>query len=241
MIRRALSAVRRLRKRLYRVRYGTLTSVNTDTPAVALTFDDGPHPDSTPAILELLDRYHAKATFFLVGRRAERYPDLVRRIIDAGHEVANHTYDHLSLPMHTPGEAEEQLSRARDAIGSECRWWFRPPFGHQTQATQRLARRMGYRVVAWSVIAEDWRSDSAEMMAERVMRGIMPGAIILMHEFLYCCFQDRMLADRGASLAALEMILRAAQGYRFLTVAGLLSLGRPNYTNWLFPPQPRNV
>lgn len=233
---RIAQVVRALRKHLYRRHFGTLTSVRTHAPFAALTFDDGPHPQSTPAILALLDRHQAKATFFIVGQRAERYPELLHRIMDAGHELANHTYDHASLPLLKPDQIAGQLAQAQVRIGPGASRWFRPPFGHQTLATQRLVRLSGYRSVAWSVAAEDWAIDTPEQIAHRVLANLRPGAIVLMHDYLYHCDQDPALADRVASLRALDMILQADNGIRFLTLSELIRVGKPIYTNWMFPP-----
>ena len=141
---------------------GSILRVRTQEPAVALTFDDGPHPEDTPPLLDLLARHKAKATFFVVGKSVRRHPELVERLAAEGHALGNHTWDHLSLPSLTGRFRRAQLAWTEEALGARSSRLFRPPYGEQTPASRLAPLRLGLDVVCWDVIAEDWRDDPAE-------------------------------------------------------------------------------
>lgn len=136
---------------------GTITHVSTPERIAALTFDDGPHPEFTPRLLALLEKYQARGTFFMVGEMASHYPKLVRRIADAGHAIGNHSWDHPSFPAISSRERVRQIRACEEVIGSDGQKLFRPPFGNQTFRTRFDALRLGYRVVAWNVVGSDWK------------------------------------------------------------------------------------
>ncbi len=126
---------------------------------VALTFDDGPDPASTPAFLDLLAARDLRATFFLLGRMVDRTPDLARRIIDAGHEVAVHGYDHRMLLFRGPRSTMDDLGRAVTVIGAATGvtpTLFRPPYGVLTTSAIVAAKRLGLRPVLWTAWGRDW-------------------------------------------------------------------------------------
>lgn len=207
--------------------FGTLVRVATSEPAVALTFDDGPDPAETPRILDLLERHGARGTFFMVGVRAQEHVDLVARITGAGHAAANHSWDHASFIRLTPGGRRHQLGACAQALGTHGARLFRPPFGEQTVGSLRDARRGGYTVVGWDVVAEDWRDDPAELLVARVMRRLRRGSIAVFHDSLYLADEARF-RDRGPTREALEMLLTRLSGaVRFVTVPELLRLGKP--------------
>jgi peptidoglycan/xylan/chitin deacetylase (PgdA/CDA1 family) len=206
---------------------GTLIRVSTREPAIALTFDDGPDRGATPQVLELLERHGARATFFMVGTRASQAPDLVGRAAAAGHAVANHSWDHPSFARLAGGERRAQIRRCGEALAPHGTRLFRPPYGEQTLASLLDARRCGYRVVCWDVVAEDWRDDPAELLVERVMRRLARGSIVVLHDGLYTATAERY-RDRGPMLEALSILLsRLAPCFRLVTVPELLRLGRP--------------
>lgn len=211
---------------------GTLIRVATDEPAIALTFDDGPDPEETPRVLDLLALYGARATFFMVGNRVEAHPELVAGIAAAGHAVANHSWDHSSFLRIDGAARREQLHRAAAALGSHAatrqgRPLFRPPFGEQSPASLRDVRRAGFEVVTWDVVPEDWRDDPADMLVARTMRRLRRGSIVLFHDSLYVT-EDARYRDRAPMREALATLLaRLAPTYRFVTVPELLLLGRP--------------
>lgn len=158
---------------------------NASRKQIALTFDDGPNPAKTPALLDALEKAHAPATFFVVGSRAEQAPDLLRRMAARGDEVENHSYTHPNMNLVIPSVAEEELLRTSVLIqamtGHQPRY-FRPPGGNANASVQRLARSYGLSLAYWTVDAlhaEDVGSPSA--LIQYVMQHVRPGAIVLLH------------------------------------------------------------
>ncbi len=209
---------------------GSLIRVATREPAIALTFDDGPHPEDTPRVLAALARHGARGTFFLVGKSVRRHPEVVARIVAGGHALANHSWDHPSFRRIDGPFRRAQIAWCAEALiphdpgGVRL---FRPPFGEQSLASRLDAGRVGHRVVGWDVVAEDWRDDAAELLVARVMRRLRRGSIVLFHDTLYVTEEERY-RDRGPMLQALDVLLaRLAGDFRFVTVPELLRLGRP--------------
>ncbi|MFO0586577.1 MAG: polysaccharide deacetylase family protein [Polyangiaceae bacterium] len=175
---------------------------------VALTFDDGPSPKSTPQILDLLDEAKAKATFFVIGRKAENHPDLVREILRRGHAVAMHSYGHDRLfSLKGARYVRDDLKKACDVlqeITGDRPLLFRPPIGHTNPTIARVVKEMGLEVIGWSVRALDGvAAADPKNVAARVKRGLEDGAIVLMHDAAER--EDRT----PASVAALPSILAA--------------------------------
>lgn len=174
---------------------------------VALTFDDGPHPQGTPAVLEVLRERAATATFFLVGEQVERYPALVAEIVAAGHGVELHCFRHRNNLRLSPGSFLEDAERAQVSIGEAagravaC---YRPPYGIFSAATLRAVRQRGWRPVLWSRWGRDWdRGATAESITRRASAGIAAGDIVLLHDADY-------YSARGSwvrTAAALPLIL----------------------------------
>ena len=221
--------------RLRTAALGTLVGVRTAEPAAALTFDDGPDPETTPALLDLLARHGAKATFFLIGRRVARHPGLVARIAAEGHAIGNHSWDHPALPGLSHAQVMDQLRRTTAAItaaaGAPPRL-MRPPYGDQSPGSRLAARRLGLQVVAWSVVGADWSDDDGATVAARVLDGLHPGAIVLLHDTLASWSAERF-RDREPTLAAVEAVLAARPDWRFVTVPELLAQGRPRRRWWV--------
>jgi peptidoglycan-N-acetylglucosamine deacetylase len=152
----------------------------------ALTFDDGPHPRGTPAVLEILRRERARATFFLVGEQVRRDPALAREIVDAGHDVALHCDRHRNLLRLTPWQVREDIERAHEAIvaasGRSPRL-YRPPYGVLNASALRLARARGWRTLLWSHWGRDWEARATPAsIAARVTDGAGDGAVLLLHD-----------------------------------------------------------
>jgi peptidoglycan/xylan/chitin deacetylase (PgdA/CDA1 family) len=146
---------------------------------VLLTFDDGPHPEGTPAVLEALGG--APAVFFLVGEQVERYPALAAEIAAAGHEVAIHGYRHRNQMLLTPRALADDLRRAADVIGPAA--LYRPPFGIFTPAGLKLARRANWTPLLWSRWGRDWRArTSGADIAALASRDLAAGDVILLHD-----------------------------------------------------------
>jgi len=175
---------------------------------VALTFDDGPHPVTTRAVLELLRAHDARATFFVLGHKVESHPDVVREISEAGHTLGIHGFQHDRLfSFRSPSYAEEQVERTRQAIARACGVepsLFRPPVGFASYRTFRGAERAKARIIAWSVRSLDGvRGADPTRVARRVIEHLEDGAIVLLHD---AAEHDDFTP---ASIAALPEILRA--------------------------------
>lgn len=193
----------------------------TDTNAVALTFDDGPGPD-TDAILDALGECRVHGTFFVVGRQVQQYPSIARRIVSEGHEIGNHSLSHPNFLSQSSARTREQLSETQriieDVTGVKASL-ARPPYGVKTPSYFAVARALGLRVVQWSVAGFDWRPLTAERVAAHVLRGARPGAIVLLHDADSAGKRDRratsaaipIIADgvhaRGLSVDALSALL----------------------------------
>lgn len=156
--------------------------------AVALTFDDGPHPATTPLILDALAENNAKATFFVVGTRATQHPELVRRIVQEGHTLGVHGLHHRTMVLQSAkqieGDLAEAVRRIEDAAEKSLPrpLLLRPPYGFKTAAMARTARRLGFVVVAWSLDPRDYDPTDPERLAADVGTRLIPGDIVLLHE-----------------------------------------------------------
>lgn len=152
----------------------------------ALTFDDGPHPEGTPAVLEILARAHVRATFFLVGEQVLRDPALAREIVQAGHAVALHCHRHRNLARLSGRQTREDIARAHDVIVTHTGRspeLYRPPYGVLNTAALRLARARGWRTLMWSHWGRDWEARAtADSIAARLTDGARDGAVLLLHD-----------------------------------------------------------
>ncbi len=195
----------------------------TDTSAVALTFDDGPSAD-TERILDVLAVHNLSATFFMLGRQVELFPQIARRVIDEGHEVGNHSYSHPIYLFRGRSETRHQLERAQETIanvtGARPRF-ARPPCGVRTPAYFAAARRLGLRTVQWSVAGFDWKKLTGAEIAERVLREVEPGSVILLHDG-----DSDGKRDRSATVVAVPMIIEGLR-VRGLNVVPLSQLLEP--------------
>lgn len=200
-----------------------ITAVDTDGKRLAaLSFDDGPDPLYTPGVLDILKDYQIKATFFLVGASVEDHPDLVKRAIEEGHEIENHTYSHPDLRGESGVKTEAEILKTDKLLvkmsGIKGQY-FRPPRRLYRQETIEIAERNGYKTVLWTICAENSKAKTPEEMAKRVIKAARPGMIILAHD-------GRL--DRSATLAALPMIIEGLQeqGYEFVTLDKLIKSER---------------
>jgi peptidoglycan/xylan/chitin deacetylase (PgdA/CDA1 family) len=176
---------------------------------IALTFDDGPDPKTTPMVLDALDEANAKATFFVIAKKAEEHPELVREILRRGHEVGLHSYEHdrlFSLRSEARVKADlEQGARVLEDVTGQRPLFFRPPIGHTNPIIARVADALDLVTVGWSVSARDGLAGAVpRAIVNRVRRGLRDGAIVLMHD----------ASERGshvpAGVIALPEVLRAA-------------------------------
>jgi peptidoglycan/xylan/chitin deacetylase (PgdA/CDA1 family) len=179
---------------------------------VALTFDDGPHPQGTPAVLEVLRERGATATFFLAGEQVDRRPALAAEIVAAGHRVELHCYRHRNLLRLTPRELLDDAERARVAIEDACGQAvrdYRPPYGIFSAATLRAVRLRGWRPVLWSRWGRDWtRRATAESIAQRAVVGAEAGDVVLLHDADYYSAPGSWVR----TAAALPLILNELDG-----------------------------
>ncbi len=179
---------------------------------VALTFDDGPDPKVTKQILELLDQYNAKATFFMLGSRVQYYPDIAKEVYDAGHEIGNHSWNHPVLTKLASKQVLEEYNSTQNAIikaTGQPATVFRPPYG---AANQRVKGLIPIPIVNWSIDTLDWKHRNAEKLLPYVKNNMHNNAIILMHDI------------HPSTANGLESVLKYLQseGYQFVTVSELL-------------------
>jgi len=194
--------------------------IQTEEKVVVLTFDDGPHPKYTEQILNLLEQYDAKGTFFVVGQQAKKSPEIILRIHEDGHELANHTYTHpytTSVP-----QILEEIKQTNDLIFSITGfspYLFRPVEGYYTDAMVEAVAKEGFKMVMWSwhQDTEDWKNPGVNTIVSRVLSGIQEGNVILFHDGG---------GNRKQTVKSLERILPELQkqGFRFITISELLEI-----------------
>ncbi|MDA8105737.1 MAG: polysaccharide deacetylase family protein [Nitrospiraceae bacterium] len=211
---------------------GTITHVETSEAVAALTFDDGPNPEFTPRVLDLLKKHEAHATFFMIGKAAERYPDLVRKAAEAGNAIGIHSWDHPSFSSITSRERRRQIRACEKAIAPYGCRLFRPPYAHQTVMSRIDTLLLRYKVIMYSVHALDWERHEADWMAQELAKRVKPGSITLLHDSLWNP-SVRGAEDRLSMIEGLDMFLSEVRGhFRFVTVPQLLKFGRVQRRNW---------
>ena len=199
---------------------------------VALTFDDGPSPDTTPRVLDILRAEGVRATFFVLGKHAERHPEIVERIVREGHELGNHGYDHGILAFAGATQVHRQLQRTerllRRAGGPPVRV-FRAPHGFRSPFVARTARRLGYITCAWSAGVFDTAKPGADVIARRSAKALKPGAVLLLHDA-----DGWGDDDRSQTADALPEIIATARerGYGFATMSEIAALDPPQRISW---------
>lgn len=200
------------------------SQVRTQLPYIAMTYDDGPHPQNTPRLLDMLRQRNIKATFYVIGRSVNQYPHIARRIVAEGHEIGNHTWSHPNLTKLSDSAVRKELNTTRDAIVAACGVQprtMRPPYG-ALRSSQRawIYKEYGYPTVLWNVDPEDWRRPGPSVVASRILSGTRNGSIVLAH--------DLHKPTIDAMPAALDGLLR--RGFKFVTVSQLLALNPPAST-----------
>jgi peptidoglycan-N-acetylglucosamine deacetylase len=216
----ALIPVDKQRLNQYIEHMDIIKNVQTEKPWIALTFDDGPDPQETPEILDILKQYNAKATFFVIGEQGHKYPELLNREVSEGHELANHSFSHRNLRHLSGKQIGQEISRSDDEIfsitGRHTRL-FRPPGGYYNDLIVETAQQAGYTVILWTWYQDsrDWSKPGVPKIIKRVISNAHPGDIVLFH--------DR-ISGRSQTAKALKRILPELQkqGYNFVTVSQLI-------------------
>jgi peptidoglycan/xylan/chitin deacetylase (PgdA/CDA1 family) len=193
---------------------------NTE-PAIALTFDDGPHGDYTPQLLKVLDRYGIIASFFWLGVCVERSPSIAKTVYERGHWIGLHGYEHRSFPRLSPSQIQESLEKNQVAIAQACDLDLeqvktkirdvRPPNGLFTPAILRHLHQWNYRPVMWSVVVEDWWRPGVSVVVDRILRQVQNGSHIVLHDGWHGGEDVAAIAEE-----LIPQLLRA--GYDFVTI-----------------------
>lgn len=188
-----------------------------ETPAIALTFDDGPHPSYTSALLEVLDKHQVTASFFMLGLCVQRSPHIAQQIYQQGHWLGLHGYDHRSFPGLSVEQLRQTLERTQAELMAVCPLRpdqlrdVRPPNGFFTPKTLKLLQQWHYRPVMWSVVPEDWVQPGIDRVLHRIGHQVHNGAIIVLHDGVFGGQDVAETVDRLIPLLK-------AQGYSFITI-----------------------
>lgn len=204
--------------------YGEVFSgVETQQKIVAITFDDGPYLPYTEQLLDLLKEYQVPATFFVIGRNAVKHPEMIRRLVAEGHQLGNHTWNHLDLlkadrqtmisEVERTSRLLEQLTGCRPAV-------VRPPHGFRDPLVMEVMADRGLTVVEWSIMARDWVNPGVDAIVKTIVTEVANGSVILLHD------GDgvQQAASRAQTVEATRQIIRelTSRGYRFVTIKELL-------------------
>lgn len=187
---------------------------------IALTFDDGPHPRYTPQILDILDKYGIKATFFVIGENAKYYSDALIETSRRGHEIANHTYSHIILSKSNLYKLQGEIENCEAEIlgfTEQKPKLFRPPEGMVCSEMTSIADELDYTVILWNLDTKDWAHTPPDEIAKNVINNVKPGDVILMHDFI---------GRNSPTPKALEIFIPVLleKGYKFVTVSELIGI-----------------
>ncbi|MEO8090054.1 MAG: polysaccharide deacetylase family protein [Gemmatimonadales bacterium] len=203
--------------------FGPVIGRGPHEPVAYLTFDDGPNPEVTERVLEVLDQEQAPATFFMVGRHVERYPGTAAAVARAGHEIGNHTYSHIKLHRVGPRRAGSEIRRGHQAIAGTTGYVprsFRAPHGYRSPFVAHAVAPYGYRSFGWTLGVWDSDCPGVSQIRNRVRKGLTPGTIILLHDG--DGYDPR--GNRWQTAAALPGIIRDVRdaGYRLDSLSSLV-------------------
>ena len=197
----------------------------TTLPYIAMTYDDGPHPQNTPRLLDMLRERNIKATFYVIGRSVNMYPHIVRRMVAEGHEIGNHTWTHRKLTALSDASVRWEMDKTRDAIVAACGVkprTMRPPYGALRQNQRAwIYKEYGYPTILWNVDPEDWKRPGLSVVTSRIVNSTRNGSIVLAHDL------HKPTVD--AMPATLDGLLR--RGFKFVTVSQLLALNPSTASN----------
>lgn len=190
---------------------------------VALTFDDGPDTIFTPKILDILKQNNIKATFFIVGTRAQAHPEIVKRILNEGHAIGNHSWDHPDLDLMSSDNVKSEIQKTDDILFSIIGYHpsiVRPPYGAANKGVIKEISSMGYKIIDWSVDTLDWAGTPTNIIMNNVKKELRPGAIILQHS------SGGKRGNLSNTVAALPEIIQYLKsgGYKFVKIPELLNI-----------------
>ncbi|MBV9719737.1 MAG: polysaccharide deacetylase family protein [Candidatus Eremiobacteraeota bacterium] len=213
--------------RLYRMSHDLRSADRSRRPRlIALTFDDGPYPIYTPMLLDVLRDLHVPATFFLIGKDAEQWPEITQRIEADGNEIADHTYTHPNLDQESAEAVRKEIVEGGDTLWAlthdpAARTFMRPPHGRYTEQTLQIAQALGYSVVLWTDDSGDWRTLTVPQLQRHLLAHATAPEIVLLH------------SGKLATIQALPYVVARfrAAGYRFVTVGELLKLVQTDELN----------
>lgn len=206
-----------------------ITSVVTDKPYVALTFDDGPSI-ATLQLIDILEKYDAKATFFMVGRSIRKHESIAKEVLSQGHAVGNHTWSHPRMPRIPMREQLAELRACESVLPHTP--LYRPPYGAQDGISYLIARSRQMKPVVWSRSGKDFLGYPKEKIYELATVSLRPGEIILLHDNLQS-YRRSEHANRTPTLEAVEKILSSySDDFTFVSIPKLLQNGKANWTNW---------
>jgi peptidoglycan/xylan/chitin deacetylase (PgdA/CDA1 family) len=199
---------------------GVYARVETSDKVIALTFDDGPHPILTPKILDILDKYDVKATFFVVGEMAKSYPSSLKKVAKNGHEIGNHTFTHLQESENGCERLKSEILETENTVfklTGKKTFLFRPPTGYCCSSAVTMTKELGYTTVVWDIDTRDWAHPSPTQILSEVKKYARSGSIILFHDFI---------GKDSPTPKALELIIPwlIANGYKLVTVGELIGM-----------------
>jgi peptidoglycan/xylan/chitin deacetylase (PgdA/CDA1 family) len=204
----------------------TFSSVHVDGPFIALTFDDGPNATLTPKLLDLLAARHLKATFFVVGQNAADHPDILKRAVREGHEIANHSWSHPNLGKMSDDAVRRELQKTDDAIAvaiGKRPTLLRPPYGSITAHQKKwIHEEFGYRIILWDVDPLDWKRPGPSVVTARILKETHAGSIVLAHDIHPPTIE--------AMPRTFDQLME--KGFKSVTVTELLAMATP------IPPKP---
>ncbi len=212
-------------------------------PSIALTFDDGPNGVATRSIVDILKSKNVPAAFFCIGSRIEKDPKTVRYVNDHGFSVANHSWRHsFYLPVQSLSAMRDELHRTSEllqTITGRPPSLFRPPHGFCTPRLVSAAQQERLEIIGWSVDPQDYYTDNAQLIVERIVKQAHDGGIILLHDGLHDGFRAKQLADRKGTIEALPLVIDALRekGYDFVVLDQLPRMS--HWTSHLFPTEPK--
>ena len=188
--------------------------------SLAITFDDGPHPRFTPAILDILKKYDIKATFFVLGKHAEYYPNTLIQVKEAGHEIGNHSYSHVNLTQISNNKIENEFDKTQNIIyeiTGAIPKIFRPPFGHHNESIRKIASDNNCKIILWTNTQDtkDWAHPGKNKIVNTVLSNIQNGDIILFHDYV---------DSENETIEALDEIIPKLkeEGYNFVTITEMI-------------------